>query len=72
MPAEDHRTQYIALTLIVLGAVCIIIGSKFEWRDLINYAMTFGGGGVGILTGQKLQQMSTNKINNNPTTPPAN
>lgn len=51
---NDTRTQNIALILIILAAISIAIGCKFEWRDLINFAMTFGGGGVGILTGQKL------------------
>jgi hypothetical protein len=53
---NDQRTQNIAVILIVLAAICIAIGCNFEWRDLINFAMTFGGGGVGILTGHKLAQ----------------
>lgn len=58
-PPDDHRTQILACGLIVFAAVCIFVGSKWEFRDLVNFAQVFGGGGVGILTGQKLQQMST-------------
>lgn len=67
MPPEDHRTQLIALFLILLAAICIGFGEYRGWVHLVDFANMFGGGGVGILTGQKLQQMS-----NNPTTPPAN
>ena len=56
MIPEDHRTQYIALFLIVLAAGAIIVGERFVWRDLVNFATFCGGGGVGILTGHQLQQ----------------
>lgn len=74
MPPEDHRTQILAVALIVFAAACIFVGSKWGFRDLVNFAQVFGGGGVGILTGQKLQQMSNKggEINNNPQPPPAN
>lgn len=54
-PIEDHRTQIIALTLILWAAIAIFVGNKWEYRDLVNFAQVFGGAGVGILTGQKLQ-----------------
>ena len=55
---EFAYTQRIAVGLIILAAICIGIGEKHGWRDLINFSMTFGGGGVGILTGQRLEQTS--------------
>lgn len=59
-PPEDHRTQYLALFLIVAAAICIFIGNKWEYRDLVNFAQVFGGAGVGILTGQKIQSALSN------------
>lgn len=69
MPPEDHRTQILAVGLIVFAAICIFVGSKWGFRDLVNFAQVFGGGGVGILTGQKLQQLTdknTGSITVNP------
>lgn len=67
--ATDKYTQNAAIFLIVFGAVCIGVGCYFGWRDLVNFATAFGGGGVGILTGSKISSM-TNKeggtINVNP------
>lgn len=68
-PAEDHRTQYIALTLILWAAIAIFVGSKWEYRDLVNFAQVFGGAGVGILTGQKLQSAQKNN-SGDPLLPP--
>jgi hypothetical protein len=71
MPPEDHRTQYLAIFLIVFAAACIFLGSRLGFRDLVNFAQVFGGGGVGILTGQKMQQLTdknTGSITVNPTT----
>lgn len=68
-PPEDHRTQYIALFLIAMAAVAIFVGNKWEYRDLVNFAQVFGGAGVGILTGQKLQSALTHNsrdLNVNP------
>lgn len=59
-PPEDHRTQYIALILIVAATVCIFVGNKWQYRDLVNFAQVFGGAGVGILTGQKIQSALSN------------
>ena len=53
-------TQFMAMFLIVFAAACIGVGSHYAWRDLVNFATMFGGGGVGILTGQKLANV-TNK-----------
>ena len=47
-------TQFIALFLIVFGAICIATGCHFGWRDLVSFGSTFGGGGVGIITGHQL------------------
>ena len=60
---NDNRTQIIAIFLIVLAATCIGVGEKFAWRDLVNFALTFGGGGVGILTHGSTKP--SNPINNN-------
>lgn len=66
---EDHRAQYIALFLIVLAVIAIAIGEMRNWVHLIDFGNMFGGGGVGILTGQKIASV-TNKaggqINVNP------
>jgi hypothetical protein len=59
-PPEDHRTQMIALFLIVFASLCLGFGEWKTWIHLVDFANMFGGGGVGILTGQKLQQL-TNK-----------
>lgn len=63
--ANENRTQLIALFLIVLASTCIGVGEKFAWRDLVNFALTFGGGGVGILTGSKLLHPGAPTVNNN-------
>jgi hypothetical protein len=55
------RIQAVSVFLIVFAAVCIFIGSKFGYRDLVNFATMFGGGGVGILTGQKMTSNYMNK-----------
>lgn len=59
MPPEDHRIQYIALFLIIFATCTLGVGEWKNWMHLIDFANTFGGGGVGILTGQKLQQAMT-------------
>jgi uncharacterized membrane protein AbrB (regulator of aidB expression) len=67
---ENARTQNIAILLIVMAAVCIAVGEKFNWIHLVDFANMFGGGGVGILTGQKLASISNKdggQINVNPT-----
>ena len=56
----DHRTQNIAIFLIIFAAVCVGIGEWRNWLHLVDFASTFGGGGVGILTGQRLSTL-TNK-----------
>ena len=61
---NENRTQLIAIFLIVLAATCIGLGEKFAWRDLVNFALTFGGGGVGILTHGSAK--SATSVNNNP------
>lgn len=53
---ESNRTQNIALALIVLAIFALALGEWKNWIHLVDFANTFGGGGVGILTGQKLQQ----------------
>jgi len=66
---DEHRTQNIALSLIIFAVVSIAIGEYFHWQQLVDFALTFGGGGVGILTGQKMTQTSTKGggpiVNNN-------
>lgn len=47
-------TQYIAVGLIVFASVCIALGSRYGWHDLVSFASTFGGAGAGILTGHQL------------------
>jgi len=54
----DKHVQFIALFLIVFAALCIGFGEHFGMSHLVDFAGTFGGGGVGILTGQKLSSMS--------------
>jgi hypothetical protein len=66
---STERTQYLACFLIVFAAICIGVGSEFAWRDLVNFATMFGGGGVGILTGQKLSQSTTSGDVINPPNP---
>ena len=56
----ENRIQYIALFLIVLAAFGIAVGEQHGWVHLVDFCNMFGGGGVGILTGQKLGQI-TNK-----------
>lgn len=56
---EDHRIQYIAVFLIILACACLAVGELKNWAQLVGFALTFGGGGLGILTGQKLQQTTT-------------
>jgi hypothetical protein len=55
---SERHTQYIALTLIAGACVCIAIGEWRNWLHLVDFASTFGGGGVGILTGQRLSQQT--------------
>ena len=77
---SDKVHQGIAVGLIFFAAVCIGIGSHYGWRDLVNFAMTFGGGGVGILTGQQISKANMPNLTNteggtinvtNPTEPAA-
>jgi hypothetical protein len=56
----DRHTQYLAVTLIALAAVCIAVGEMHNWIHMIDFANAFGGAGVGILTGQRMGQL-TNK-----------
>lgn len=68
---DEHRVQYIALALIAMATVAIGVGEFRNWIHLVDFANMFGGGGVGILTGNKLSQMTTKgggPINNNDTT----
>lgn len=55
---EDHRSQWIALLLIVLALGCIGLGERLDYAQLVGFALTVGGGGLGILTGQPLQQVN--------------
>lgn len=57
MTTERH-TQYIALALIAGACACIAVGELHNWIHLVDFASTFGGGGVGILTGSKLSQQN--------------
>jgi hypothetical protein len=47
-----NQMQPVPLFLIVLAAISIAIGSHFQWHDLVTFALSFGGAGVGILTGR--------------------
>jgi hypothetical protein len=58
MPAETTRTQLIALFLIVLACIAMGVGEHRQWSHLIDFANMFGGGGVGILTGQHLSSLN--------------
>jgi hypothetical protein len=49
---KETQTLLAALGLIVAASVAIAIGSHFGWHDLVTFALTFGGAGVGILTSQ--------------------
>lgn len=49
--------QLIAVFLIVFAAGCIGVGEHYSMTHLVDFASTFGGGGVGILTGQKLSSL---------------
>lgn len=66
---EDHRAQNVALFLICFAVIAIAFGEWRNWVHLIDFGNMFGGGGVGILTGQKIASV-TNKaggqINVNP------
>ena len=53
----DKHVQYIALFLIVFASICIAAGEHYAMTHLVDFASTFGGGGVGILTGQKLSAL---------------
>jgi hypothetical protein len=53
---EMSRTQLLAVFLILSAAICIAIAEHFSWRDLSNFSLTFGGAGVGILTGERKTQ----------------
>lgn len=54
----DKHVQYIALFLIILATICIGVGEKNNWIHLVDFANMFGGGGVGILTGKQLSNVS--------------
>lgn len=49
--------QLIAVFLIIFASVCIGFGEHYAMTHLVDFASTFGGGGVGILTGQKLSAL---------------
>lgn len=70
MNDKDLRTQLVALFLIVFGSAAIAIGSAKGWHDLVTFALTFGGAGVGILTGQRLTQ-ANNTTSGDIINPPA-
>lgn len=53
----DKHIQFIALFLIVFASACIGVGERYAMTHLVDFASTFGGGGVGILTGQKLSAL---------------
>lgn len=57
--AQD-RMQYIALGLIIFAALCLGVGEHRGWVHLIDFANMFGGGGVGILTGNKMTSNTKN------------
>jgi len=67
---ESYRTQYLAVGLIAMAAVCIAVGELHNWIHMIDFANAFGGAGVGILTGQKMTQ-STSKGGGDIINPPA-
>ena len=58
MIPEDHRVQNIAMLLIALALTCIGMGEWLHYAQLVGFALTVGGGGLGILTGQRLQQVN--------------
>lgn len=71
---ESSRTQFLAVFLIAMAACCIGLGEHYNWIHMIDFANAFGGGGVGILTGQKMTQSTTKgggDIVNQPPTPVA-
>lgn len=53
MTDRELRTQNLAVFLIIAAAISISVGSRFDWHDLVTFSLTFGGAGVGILTGQR-------------------
>lgn len=59
MTDRELRTQNLAVFLIIAAAISIAIGCHYNWHDLVTFALTFGGAGVGILTGQRSNNLST-------------
>ena len=57
----DKHMQYIALALIFGASIGIAIGEMHNWIHLVDFCNMFGGGGVGILTGQKVSAAFNNK-----------
>ena len=69
MNTNLEHIQYLAFALVVVGLVACGIGDWRTWHTLANGGTTALGLGGGILTGQKLQQMTTKgggPINNDP------
>jgi hypothetical protein len=65
---KEFRTQLIAMALIGTACISISLGSARGWHDLVTFALTFGGAGVGILTGQRLSASTKEgDVNVNPT-----
>lgn len=56
---DEHHIQYLAFTLVVIGLIACGIGDWHQWHTLANGGTTALGLGGGILTGQKLQQITT-------------
>lgn len=69
----DRHTQYLAVGLIFMAAICIGAGEVHNWIHMIDFANAFGGAGVGILTGQKMANLNNKEggVVNVGTTPPS-
>ena len=66
---HEKFTQILAVLVIFIGAVATGIGDFWHLTTLANSGGTIVGGGIGILTAQKMQQITTKgggSINNPP------
>jgi hypothetical protein len=71
MQKPEYITQAIAVILIITAAVAIYVGESHSFMHLIDYANNWGGAGIGILTGSKIQSAMTKTGDINTGIPPA-
>ena len=51
---KPSHTQLLAFSLIVFASAMIIVGERYGWHDLVLFQLSVGGGGLGLLTGEKM------------------